>query len=329
MNNCSTNVQQSENLKVRNAFYEKLLNALKMGDVQRITDLTTGNMQILQNDKVVATRIVKPNVSGGQILKELIKLKPHLFVFGAGHVSKALYDLAVLQDMEITVADERCDVCTQERFPLAFRITMPYEEILKADYDVCAPYYVIVTHAHTYDAACLEYAFTHNNSYIGMIGSKNKVAATMDKMSEKGFSQEQLDKVHSPIGLKIGAVTPQEIAISIMAEIISVFRTNKELVTIEPQILHAMAYKSGVDVRIVEKHGSAPRSVGSQLFVESNGTLHGTIGGGAIEKASIEIAKQMMKYNTDFLLKDFTLESSSDLGMICGGQEKVIFTLLK
>lgn len=367
-NNVKNNVKNdikngvSQNHNVRNSFYEKFLDALEVGDVQRITDIATGDMQILQNGKVIATRNTNSSINSGitngisnseisgckiacyktdscnelsfktpsdRILNELIKPEPHLFVFGAGHVSKALYDLAVLQGMKITVADERCNVCTQERFPLASRITMPYEEILKTNYDIYAPYYVIVTHGHSYDSACLEYALCHKNSYIGMIGSKAKVASTMEKMRQKEFSQEQLDKVHSPIGLKIGAVTPEEIAISIMAEIISVFRTNKNLVTIDPAILRTMACNSGVDVRIVEKHGSAPRSVGSQLFVEQNGTLHGTIGGGAIEKASIEIAKQMMKDNTDFILKDFSLDTSSDLGMICGGQEKVIFTFLK
>ncbi len=345
---------KSNALNVRNNFYEKFLETLELGEVQRITNITTGDMQILQNDKVVATRFVKPNstnceisckisskskssfcedinneTNSDKILYEQIKLKPNLFIFGAGHVSKALYDLAILQGMEVTVADERCDVCTQERFPLAYRITKPYEEILKSNYDVYAPYYIIVTHGHTYDTACLEYALNHNNSYIGMIGSKGKIAVTMGKMIEKGFSQEQLDKVHSPIGLKIGAVTPQEIAISIMAELISVFRTNKDLVIMDPSILRTMACKQGVDVRIVEKHGSAPRSVGSQLFVELDGTLHGTIGGGAIEKDAIEIAKQMMQDNTNFLVKDFSLNSSSELGMICGGQEKVIFTFLK
>lgn len=356
ISNIESGVLQNHN--VRNSFYEKFLNALGEGDVQRITDITTGDMQILQNGKVLATRNTNSNIANeisncgisgckvacyktdncnelslkapsDKILNELIKPEPHLFVFGAGHVSKALYDLAVLQGMKITVADERCDVCTQERFPLASRITMPYKEILKTNYDIYAPYYVVVTHGHSYDSACLEYALCHSNSYIGMIGSKAKVASTMEKMRQKGFSQEQLEKVHSPIGLKIGAVTPEEIAISIMAEIISVFRTNKNLVTIDPAILRTMAYNSGVDVRIVEKHGSAPRSVGSQLFVEQNGTLHGTIGGGAIEKTAIEIAKQMMKDNTDFILKDFSLDTSSDLGMICGGQEKVIFTFLK
>jgi len=321
-----------------NVFYSKFLNALEFGDVERRTIFKTGFQQILQNGKVIASRSTedaKQEEKSTQDeplqepdLIETIKIEPHLFIFGAGHVSKALYDLAMLQGMKITVADERADVCTKERFPHAKRIIMPYTNLIKTNFNVCAPYYVIVTHGHTFDSECLEYALNHKNSYIGMIGSKGKVATTMEKMLAKGFTQEALNKVHSPIGLKIGAVTPEEIAISIMAEIISVFRTNKTLVTIDPEILQAMAYRSGVDIRIVEKHGSAPRSIGSQLFVEVDGTLHGTIGGGAIEKSSIEIAKSMIKEKKKYFLKNFTLDASSDLGMICGGQATVIFTFL-
>ena len=230
--------------------------------------------------------------------------------------------------MKVTVADERIEVCNEQRFPLANRILLPYTDMLQTQFDVVSPYFVIVTHGHCYDSQCLEYALNHQCSYIGMIGSKGKVAATMEKMLAKGYTQEQLDKVCSPIGIKIGAVTPEEIAISIMAEIISYFRSDKNLVTVDPNLVRVMASGHGVDVRIVEKHGSAPRSVGSQMFVSEDGKLYGTIGGGAIENRSIELAKQMLKDNLSYHLEQFTLDASSDLGMICGGNAKVIFTLI-
>jgi xanthine dehydrogenase accessory factor len=113
-----------------------------------------------------------------------------------------------------------------------------------------------------------------------------------------------------------------------MAEIISYFRSDKNLVTVDPNLIKTMTKGHGVDVRIVEKHGSAPRSVGSQMFVSSTGQLYGTIGGGAIENRSIEIAKQMLKEHQNYHLEQFTLDTSSDLGMICGGNAKVIFSLI-
>ena len=311
---------------MNNTFYSKLLNALEQGDLERKTVFATGEQAIYHNGVFIAgsndKSVDQPD------LVEHIKPEPHLFIFGAGHVSKALYDLAVLQDMKVTIADEREEVCNAERFPLANRILMPYSTILQTEFDVVSPYYVIVTHGHSYDSQCLEYALNHNSSYIGMIGSKGKVAATMQKMLDKGFSQEQLDKVCSPIGLKIGAVTPQEIAISIMAEVISYFRSDKNLVTVDPNLVKLMTNEHGVDVRIVEKHGSAPRSVGSQMFITKEGQLYGTIGGGAIENRSVEIAKHMLKENLPYHLEHFTLDASSDLGMICGGSAKVIFTLI-
>lgn len=311
---------------MNNTFYSKFLSALEQGDLERRTVFETGEQAIYQNGFFLAGSKDKPIEEAD--LVEHIKPEPHLFIFGAGHVSKALYDLAVLQEMKVTVADERKEVCNAERFPSACRIVMPYEDMLKTEFDVLSPYYVIVTHGHVYDSQCLEYALNHKSSYIGMIGSKGKVAATMQKMLDKGFSQEQLDKVCSPIGIKIGAVTPEEIAISIMAEVISYFRSDKNLVTVDPNLIKVMTKEHGVDVRIVEKHGSAPRSVGSQMFVTEEGRLYGTIGGGAIENRSIEIAKQMIKDNTPYHLEHFTLDASSDLGMICGGNAKVIFSLI-
>lgn len=313
-----------------NDFYRNFYDALMSGDAERRTMFATGAQQVLKDGKVIAARQASWSEPIGEPdLIEYIKPEPHLFVFGAGHVSKALYDLAVLQGMKFTVADERGEVCSKERFPLAERIVMPYETILRTDFDVCAPYYVIVTHGHSFDASCLEYALKHRSSYIGMIGSKGKVAATMERMKAVGFDQRVLDGVHSPIGISIGAVTPEEIAVSIMAEVISVFRSDRTLVTVDPKLVKTMAEKPGVEVRIVEKHGSAPRSIGSQLFVGIDGALYGTIGGGAIERKSIELAKSMMKIGTDYMLEDFSLDASSDLGMICGGKAKVSFTFFK
>ena len=309
-----------------NTFYTKFLSALEQGNLERRTVFGTGEQAIYHDGIFFAGSKNQPIEEAD--LVEHIKPEPHLFIFGAGHVSKALYDLAVLQEMKVTVADERIEVCNEERFPLANRILMPYTTMLQTEFDVVSPYYVIVTHGHSYDSKCLEYALRHKSSYIGMIGSKGKVASTMQKMLDKGFSQEQLDKVCSPIGLKIGAVTPQEIAISIMAEIISYFRSDKNLVTVDPNLVKLMASRHGVDVRIVEKHGSAPRSVGSQMFVTTDDQLYGTIGGGAIENKSIEIARQMIDDNLPYHLEHFTLDASSDLGMICGGNAKVIFTLI-
>lgn len=311
---------------MNNTFYAEFLNALEKGNLERKTIFSTGEQAIYHNGVFLAGSNNKPIEEAD--LVEHIKPEPHLFIFGAGHVSKALYNLAVLQEMKVTVADERAEVCNAERFPLANRILMPYSTILQTEFDVISPYYVIVTHGHVYDSQCLEYALNHKSSYIGMIGSKGKVATTMQKMLDKGFSQERLAQVCSPIGIKIGAVTPEEIAISIMAEVISYFRSDKNLVTVDPNLIKTMANKHGVDVRIVEKHGSAPRSVGSQMFVSEDGKLYGTIGGGAIENMSIEIAKQMIKDNSTYHLEHFMLDASSDLGMICGGDAKVIFSLI-
>ena len=113
-------------------------------------------------------------------------------------------------------------------------------------------------------------------AYVGMIGSKTKVAAVRKALEEAGFSREILDGVDAPIGLPIGGQTPAEIAVSIAARLVQVRAALGPGVTKPPE-------GPGVLCTIVEKHGSAPRGVGAWMLVRPDGTCAGTIGGGAVE----------------------------------------------
>lgn len=309
-----------------NSYYDAFYNALLAGDLERRTNLETGSEAIYRNGRPVASDSQDPVEKAD--LSERIMLEPHLVLFGAGHVGKALYDLAVLQNMKVTVLDCREELLNKERFPKAQRFVDSYENLLCRDYPgFDAPYYVIFTHGHTYDGDCLYYAARHRHSYIGMIGSRAKVAHELESIHARGITDAELAKLHAPIGLSINAATPEEIAVSIMAEIISVFRADKRTITIEPSILRKAADEGGVMVRIVEKHGSAPRSVGSMLFVSETG-LAGTIGGGAIENHAIETAHRMLRDGSRMLIERHTLTGEEDLGMTCGGSNTLLYKLI-
>lgn len=303
-----------------NRLYKELLAALEKDDVERRTYVDSGIEELYQCGKL----IYKTGQGSGEYITETIKPEPELVLFGAGHVSLALYTLAMLQGMKCVVIDERVEVCNKDRFPNATLITDKYEDTLEKDLGFFRPYYVIFTHGHKYDNKCLRYSLRHNSSYIGMIGSKGKVAQTFADLKKDGFTDDEISKVYSPIGLSIGAVTPEEIAISIMAEIISVFRSTKDTITLAPEYLRKVEDEKGIVVRIIEKRGSAPRAVGSEIFVTEKGD-YGTIGGGAIEKIAIEEANQMLKENTPTRIKAYNLSSKGDLGMICGGDVTLLF----
>ena len=307
-------------------YYSQFLEAIQTGGyetLERRTDFSTGSEAIYRDGKLLASdngkEIENPD------LVESITAEPHLVLFGCGHVGKALYDLAVLQDMRVTVADPRADLLTKERFPKATRIIGSYDKILSEDHPTfISPYYCIFTHGHTYDEDCLLYSIKHPHSYIGMIGSKAKIAHCFDIMRAKGITDSQLSEVYTPIGLPINAVTPQEIAVSIMAQIISVLRKDKQAVLIDSSLLRLAADKNGVMVRIVEKSGSAPRSTGSMMFVTEQG-ISGTVGGGSVENHAIEMAKKMLKQDKAFLLEHHELQVNQPLGMTCGGNVTLLY----
>jgi xanthine dehydrogenase accessory factor len=157
----------------------------------------------------------------------------------------------------------------------------------------------------------------------------NKVAITMDNLKKKGISEKTLNEVFSPIGLSIGAVTAAEIAISIMAQVISVYRKDSMSVRLDPKLLRTLADNTEyILARVVKKSGSAPCEVGFQIAVFVDGSCKGTVGGGLVEANTIEHAKAML---IDRSLPNQVIEYGLDntkagsLGMICGGEVALLF----
>lgn len=166
----------------------------------------------------------RPVISdGGSYLLEPVFNRARLYIFGAGHVSQFIAKLASMVDFSVSVVDDRQEFANSLRFPEADEIVV--DDFIKAFSCLSfsgSEFVVIVTRAHSHDAEVLREALSKDARYIGMIGSKRKVRMIFDMLRESGFSDEAIAKVYSPIGLAIHAETPQEIAVSIVGQLIQV-----------------------------------------------------------------------------------------------------------
>jgi xanthine dehydrogenase accessory factor len=156
-----------------------------------------------------------------QVMLEVHERPATLLIIGGGHIGKALATIGNLCGFSVEVVDDRPEYANPERFPEADRITRGrFDEVL-ADYPVDANTYVVcVTRGHKHDEISLRAVVSSPAAYVGMIGSKRRVAAVLQHLLEEGADADAISRVHTPIGLDIGAETPEEIAVSIMGEII-------------------------------------------------------------------------------------------------------------
>ena len=158
-----------------------------------------------------------------EVLLEPVFSEPTIYIFGGGHISEQLAPLAKKVHFKVVVVDDREMFANRERFPEA-------DEVIVSEFEKCfdqlniddSSYIIIVTRGHLYDGFVLEQAVKTNARYIGMIGSKKKIKTLYEILVKKGVSKETLNRVHAPIGLDINSETPEEIAVSIAAELIKV-----------------------------------------------------------------------------------------------------------
>src|SRR5579864_727017 len=165
-------------------------------------------------------------ICGGQldVFVEPVIPPPRAFIFGAGHISKSLSKAASLAGFSTTIIDNRDTFASRERFPEA-------DEIFAEEYEDVFPklpinelsYLIIVTRGHRDDMRVLRLAVAEAR-YIAMIGSKRKVINVVKELEQEGIARERMERIHAPMGLEIGAISPEEIAISVVAEMIAVRR---------------------------------------------------------------------------------------------------------
>jgi xanthine dehydrogenase accessory factor len=166
-------------------------------------------------------------ICGGQldVFVEPVLPVPHAFIFGAGHISKSLSKVATLAGFATVVIDNRESFANLERFPEAAAVhAAEYEEVFPQLNINETSYLIIVTRGHRDDMRVLQLAIGTPARYIAMIGSKRKVLNVVRELENEGIPRASLERIFAPMGLEIGAISPEEISISVAAEMIAVRR---------------------------------------------------------------------------------------------------------
>ncbi len=176
----------------------------------------------IESETLEAGAATRFEIEGQAIIAEPFRGRPTLYLFGAGHVAQEVARLSQRIDFRTVVLDDRREFCNPERFATADELIVldDFDHALAGLPIGADSYIVILTRGHSHDHVVLAQALQTNAGYIGMIGSRRKRKLILDTLSTAGFTQDDFDRVHSPIGLNIGAESPAEIAVSIVAELI-------------------------------------------------------------------------------------------------------------
>lgn len=166
---------------------------------------------------------------GYKVFFDILQQKPRLVICGGGHVAVPLADFALKSGFNITVIDDRPDFANTARFPGCDILVDDFKTALeKLEYND-STYIAIITRGHEHDADCLNTVLTHETAYIGLIGSKRRVKFVFKLLEENGHNPKRIDDIFSPIGLPISSDMPEEIALSIISEIMCVYRKGADV----------------------------------------------------------------------------------------------------
>ena len=276
-------------------------------------------------------------LGGHEVFCDVLGNEKQIVICGGGHVSIPVITLGVMMGCEVTVLEDRPLFADNARRAGATKvICAPFEEGLEQVKGNADTYFVIVTRGHRYDQICLEKIARKEHAYIGMIGSRRRTTLVKQILAEKGIDKNVLDSVYTPIGLDIGAETPVEIAVAIMAEIIEVKNKKKRTCGYTKEIMQAVlnpesGSESKVMATIVKRKGSAPQGVGIKMLVLRSGTCIGTIGGGCMEANIMQKALLMASGNGPEAVickVDMTGADAEEEGMVCGGVVSVLLELI-
>lgn len=260
-----------------------------------------------------------------------------LILLGGGHIAMPVCEFAAKTGFEVVVVDDRPKFANTRRFPDASNVICDSFSSAIHNLSITQNDYVaVITRGHKEDETCIK-ALQKGTwpAYVGLIGSKRRVKSLKEKLISEGASASLLEDIHTPIGLSIGAETPEEIAISILSELIQVKRgqtpsrkktdcaLSYDTIGFFEQIC-SLTTPYAI-VTITSTKGSTPRKAGSIMVVDQLANTIGSIGGGCSESHVITEARHMIGSGTYKLM---TIELTSDFeeedGMVCGGTMEVL-----
>jgi len=201
------------------------LEAAVLADVGEAFRRRPVEAQLYATDGSRLSRGQAEGVAAYQVMFERHEPAATLVIVGGGHIGKALATIGDLCGFSVIVIDDRADYANQERFPEADRVLCgDFAEVLRGLVIDPNTYVITVTRGHKHDEESLRQVVASPAAYVGMIGSKRRAAAVLRHLIDEGLDAEAVRRVHTPIGLDIGAETPEEIAVAIMAEVVQVRR---------------------------------------------------------------------------------------------------------
>ena len=270
------------------------------------------------------------SIDGQDVFIELLGNEKHVVICGAGHLSMPLIDICRLMGMYVTVVDDRPEFAENAKRQGADKvICKSFAEAFKEIDGNEDTFFVVVTRGHRYDKDCVAEALRKRHAYVGMIGSKRHAAFVRESLKEEGLSDKLIDSIYTPVGLKIGAETPEEIAVAIAAELIQVKNEKRRNFGFPKDIIKAISEECRdpmILCTIVTREGSAPRGEGTKMLVKPDGSIIGTVGGGVAENDVIKHAVELLKGGFDgaeLMYHDLAAFADED-GMVCGGNINVL-----
>lgn len=292
---------------------EGYVNPLRKKYPEKKIICTPGQVNTLYEKAVAQFLREESDVS---VLKsEWFEGKPHLVICGAGHVGKQVAKIGKFLDFHVNVVDNRPEFASEEKLPDADRVyCIPFEQISDILPVYENAYYVVMTSGHGADGICVQQLLKRPHKYLGLMGSKGKKAMIQQNLRDAGFLEDLIASIYTPIGLSIGAVTPEEIAISIAAELVQVRSQSSEKVSAS----QIQEYEGeGVLCVVIEKEGYAPGMEGSMMIVKPDGNCIGTVGGGSLE-AQVKHRAENVK---NILTESYDFRGDTN----CGGKKKILF----
>lgn len=312
-----------------NSFYEALIKAMKEQTGEIWTETVLEGAEAGKRTLHVCHSAFMEE-TGKERYAERVSGRQKLVICGAGHVSIPIIRMGKMLGFRVTVIDDRPKFADHAREAQASEVLcLPFREALDCIAGDTDTWFVIVTRGHRYDTECLQTIIQKPHAYIGMMGSRRRVALVKQQLEESGVDHDLLESVHTPIGLSIGAQTPEEIAVSVMAEIIQIKNARSTPGGYSKELLSTLEEYEGkmVMATIVSRKGSAPRGVGTKMLVREDGLTADTIGGGCIEGEIIQKALLMMRTDEprfQVCRVDMTADAAEDEGMVCGGVVQVM-----
>ncbi len=258
---------------------------------------------------------------------------PRLVIVGAGHVGRAVAQIASVMGFHTVVVDDRPELARVSQLPGADLVVADdYGNALCALPDHANSYFVIVTPGHRSDRECARLCLTRTHQYVGMIGSRRKAALVRRELTEAGLPHALAQELRSPIGIHLGGPAPGEIAVSICAELVQV-RAERQGSVVEAAVADAIRQlaetpdQSAVLATVIGDAGSTPRGTGARMVVNAQGPVAGSVGGGAVE---LEVTRRALalleEENSSLGVSDYDLSGrqGNELDMICGGSVRVL-----